>query len=376
MMKGIVFFMVLCAAVHTHFRKDPSRCSPSNGYRCPPSAPCCSKWGFCGLAEHCSPGICISGCPNGGAGGAGAAIVPATTTHIDDKAPVAFEAFGTVFGLDVHLGCANPTHATLTFDDGVDAKLMSRLLDVLTAKNVTAAFFVLGNTLDYWHDTDRKRTNDDCKQNREILQRAHSLGHEIGIHTFDHTRLPPLSDAQVQYQADHTSSLIKSTINKAPRFFRAPEGQLSVRVVRLLKSLGYLIVHWSHDTCDWKYHKWHPEYLIRIANETIHDSPAKSKGPILLQHDNIKETVDQQSKIIDTIKAKGYTIVPLSVCINEQPYRSETATDGIVTGQDGQVHGLTNMDAPAKPCTVLDFLTLQWCKCFGLSKPWCTPQCT
>ena len=60
---------------------------------------------------------------------------------------------------------APPPCAALSFDDGPEATLTPRLLDILAAENVHATFFVVGQRLAY---------------SPGLVKRAFAAGHEIG----------------------------------------------------------------------------------------------------------------------------------------------------------------------------------------------------
>lgn len=51
-----------------------------------------------------------------------------------------------------------------------------------------------------------------------------SEGHEVGIHTFDHTVLTTLWDDDVIKQIMVTESLIRRTTGFQPKYVRVPEG--------------------------------------------------------------------------------------------------------------------------------------------------------
>ena len=59
----------------------------------------------------------------------------------------------------------------LTFDDGPDPEFTPQILDMLAARGITAAFFVVGER---------------ARQHPELLVRMHAEGHVVGNHTDSH----------------------------------------------------------------------------------------------------------------------------------------------------------------------------------------------
>ncbi|MEK9722326.1 MAG: polysaccharide deacetylase family protein [Rhodospirillaceae bacterium] len=64
---------------------------------------------------------------------------------------------------------------TLTFDNGPDAAVTPRVLDILAAHGVLATFFVVGERLAA------------SAAARAAVERARAAGHWIGNHSFTHT---------------------------------------------------------------------------------------------------------------------------------------------------------------------------------------------
>src|SRR5439155_17779698 len=70
-------------------------------------------------------------------------------------------------------------YIAMTFDDGPNAKLTPKLLDLLAAHHIKATFFVLGECV---------------AENSDVLRRAAREGHEIGNNTWSHPNLGKMSD--------------------------------------------------------------------------------------------------------------------------------------------------------------------------------------
>src|SRR5256885_3206263 len=79
-------------------------------------------------------------------------------------------------------------YIALTFDDGPNATLTPKLLDLLAARHLKATFFVVGQN---------------AADHPEILKRAVREGHEIANHSWSHPNLGKMSDRS----EEHTSEL-------------------------------------------------------------------------------------------------------------------------------------------------------------------------
>ena len=204
-------------------------------------------------------------------------------------------------------GCKNPRHVALTFDDGI-SDYTNDLLDILGKYDVQATFFVLGQTLE---------TNNFFKR---TLIRMIREGHVVASHSFNHPDFTSLNKNQIRDQMVRTEMAIQSIIGIRPRFMRPPYGYVNQRVFEALMSLGYVIINWNHDTNDWKYQDSYGNIVGYVQNQ-ISSPHIKSEGPIILQHDSLKSSIQLQSGIIRILREKGYEFVSMYECIGEEPYR-------------------------------------------------------
>jgi peptidoglycan-N-acetylglucosamine deacetylase len=195
----------------------------------------------------------------------------------------------------------------LTFDDGI-SDYTDELLDILEQNNVKATFFILGQSLQ--SNSFYKRT----------LIRMVREGHIVASHSFDHPDLTTLSRDQIKDQLDRTDDVIQSIIGIRPRFMRPPYGYVNQRVVNTLRSHGYLIINWNHDTNDWKFQDNYGTIVGYVQNQ-ISSPKHVNQGPIILQHDSLQSSTRLQSGIIKILRKKGYEFVTMYECIGQEPYR-------------------------------------------------------
>src|SRR4030081_1902957 len=113
----------------------------------------------------------------------------------------------------------------LTFDDGPNATLTPKLLDLLAARHLKATFFVVGQN---------------AADHPEILKRAVREGHEIANHSWSHPYLGKMSDDAVRRELQKTEDAIVAAIGKKPTLMRpavridyGPSEKVDPRRVRL-----------------------------------------------------------------------------------------------------------------------------------------------
>jgi peptidoglycan-N-acetylglucosamine deacetylase len=198
-----------------------------------------------------------------------------------------------------------PGLVALTFDDGPDPKWTPQILDILRAKKVPATFFIIG---------------ENSMAHPLLLQRVMDEGHEVGSHTFTHPNLALVSEAGTRIELNTTQRLVQAYTGRSMRLFRAPyfgdaEPTTSNELVpaRMAQDDGYTNVGLHVDPGDWKT----PGVNI-IVNETVNQvlsGNADRSEQIVLLHDgggDREQTVEALPRIIDTLRARGYTFVPVS----------------------------------------------------------------
>lgn len=201
-----------------------------------------------------------------------------------------------------HQGAGGEHQVAITFDDGPDPTWTPQVLDILRARGVKAAFFLVGQQAENYPDLVRKLVAE---------------GHEIGSHTYTHTNLALCSEQRVRLELDATERLIESITGRSTTLFRPPynadsrPSQLAEIVpLEIAQDLNYLTVLESVDPEDWA-RPGADVILQRIKQQ-------RKSGSIILLHDaggDRSQTVEALPKIIDYLRARGDQIVPLSQLI-------------------------------------------------------------
>lgn len=206
-----------------------------------------------------------------------------------------FPEFPTLY----HQGEGGPHQVALTFDDGPDPEWTPKILDILKAADVKAAFFVVGVNAERYPGLVRRIVNE---------------GHEIGNHTYYHPNLALCWPEHIKLELNATQLLIQSLTGRATTLFRPPyaadtqpSSLLDLIPLRMAEELNYLCVLENIDPQDWT--RPGAEAILQRIKQERHD------GNIILLHDaggDRSQTVEALPRIIEYLKARGDTIVPLS----------------------------------------------------------------
>lgn len=125
----------------------------------------------------------------------------------------------------------------LTFDDG-PGRHTGRLLDLLSAEEVPATFYVIGRS---------------AELNPALIARMAAEGHQVGGHTWSHPNLTTLTPEAVAEELRSTAAAIRAG-GAEPSTVRAPYGALNEAVLAAFGTVpGSGSVTWTVDTRDWEH---------------------------------------------------------------------------------------------------------------------------
>lgn len=218
---------------------------------------------------------------------------------VDEK----YEAVPTPFVLE-RTG-ATAGKLALTFDDGPDPDWTPKILDILKEKGVHASFFIIGQNAAAYPG---------------LVQRIVAEGHDVGDHTFTHPNLGELPDALVRLEINATERLFEALTGRSMRLFRAPylgdaEPTTADEIVpiEIAQGMGYLSVGLHVDPNDWQ--RPTADQIVARVLAQVSDPNPDVRGHVILLHDSGGDrstTVEALPKLIDTLRAKGYELVPVS----------------------------------------------------------------
>ena len=211
---------------------------------------------------------------------------------------VKFPEFPTLY----HQGEGGEHQVAITFDDGPDPRWTPKILDILKAANVKAAFFLVGVNAEHHPGLVRRIVNE---------------GHEIGNHTYYHPNLALCWPEHIRLELNATQLLLETITGRATTLFRPPYAadtqptQLSeLTPLQIAQELNYLVVLENIDSQDWA--KPGADIILQRVKQQRRD------GSIILLHDaggDRSQTVEALPRILEWLHRRGDTVVPLSTLL-------------------------------------------------------------
>ncbi len=150
----------------------------------------------------------------------------------------------------------------LTFDDGPDVEWTPRILDVLSAAQTRATFFVVGQAV---------------RAAPALLRRVAAAGHGIGNHSYAHRHPWALREAEARREVRDGAAAIADALGEPTRLFRPPHGRLRRCMVDEAAQGGQRTVLWSLSAVDWGPLGRAPRIAARLRRTAA--------GDIVLMHD-------------------------------------------------------------------------------------------
>ncbi len=179
----------------------------------------------------------------------------------------------------------------LTFDCGYENGCTEKILDVLKAKKVPAAFFV---TLPH------------VKSCPELIARMINEGHTVGNHSVNHPNFSQISRTAMAEEIQVLDNYLRVKFGYSSPFFRFPEGACSESALDLVQNAGYKSVFWSSAYADWDVENPKGEqYAFDTVTSRLHP------GCVLLLHAVSPDNAEALGDIIDYAIGEGYTFKSL-----------------------------------------------------------------
>lgn len=187
-------------------------------------------------------------------------------------------------------GSTSEKLVALTFDDGPDSRVTPMVISILNEYNVKGSFFFTGINM---------------KALPNIVKRAHSDGHLVLPHSYNHANFTDKTYDFIYGDFQKTNDIIESIIGYVPRLMRPPYGVVNERVIQVAKAHNQNLVIWSTDTLDWSQRE--KDNIVRNVLDNVRP------GEIVLMHSigSNMSTVEALPEIIEGLLAKGFRIVTL-----------------------------------------------------------------
>ena len=208
-----------------------------------------------------------------------------------------------------------PKQVALSFDDGPDPKWTPKILDALRERGVKGTFMLIGS---------------EAQENVGLMKRVVREGHEIGNHTYTHPDISEVSNRQLDLELKLTERLFASKLGIQPLYFRPPydideepDTADQAAPVERIQQAGYIIIGNKIDTDDWNERpRKSPQEITQSVLDQLATMQVKPqfRGSVILMHDgggDRSATVAALPVLIDALRERGYTIVPVSALLGK-----------------------------------------------------------
>ncbi|GED57097.1 polysaccharide deacetylase family protein [Brevibacillus formosus] len=181
----------------------------------------------------------------------------------------------------------------LSFDDWGTDQTVTKILDILNKKGVKASFFLRA---------------DGVERNPNLARAIAEAGHDVANHTYSHPVNTKIAPEELQKEIVKAHQIITEAIQQKPTmYFRPPTGAFDEQTLKAIAATGYEDIT-IYDVTPSDYDK------KRSANEIVKDIMEQTRsGSVILLHmlDDI-HTTEALPIVIDQLRSKGYTLVPMT----------------------------------------------------------------
>ncbi|WHZ55942.1 polysaccharide deacetylase family protein [Metabacillus sp. CT-WN-B3] len=178
----------------------------------------------------------------------------------------------------------------LTFDDG-PAGNTDEILAILDKYHAKGTFFLIGNELE-----------NHAKEGQMIAE----AGHQIGNHTYSHSRMIFKSPSFIKEEIEKTNNLIRLAGYEGEIDFRPPNG-------KKLALLPYYLNKRQMDTITWDIEP--DTYYSSISDKVSYVTEKTEPGSIILLHpmyDKTGKELKALEEIIKSLAEEGYKFVTVN----------------------------------------------------------------
>lgn len=188
----------------------------------------------------------------------------------------------------IYAGDKTSKNVTLMVNVYWGNEYLEKMLEIFEKTDVKTTFFVGGT----W-----------VQENPELLKKIYDLGHEIASHGYAHKEQGELSLEDNLSEISKCHDIVKFHLKVDMELFAPPGGSYNKNTTTAAETLGYKTIMWTRDTIDWRDQDSDLIYTRALSN--------LSGGDLVLMHPT-KATAEALERIILDIKAKGYSLVPVS----------------------------------------------------------------
>lgn len=186
---------------------------------------------------------------------------------------------------------------SISFDCAWGVEHTDEILNALRVGNVKATWFMV----EFW-----------AEKYPDYVKKIDGAGHEIGTHSSTHSYMSKQNSEEIKLELSSSSEAIKSVTGKDVNLFRPPYGDYDDELIKTASEQGYYSIQWDCDSLDWK-DLSASDIAMRVINSV-------KNGSIILMHNNGLHTAEAVPIILETLKNRGYTFVPIGELIYKDNY--------------------------------------------------------
>jgi peptidoglycan/xylan/chitin deacetylase (PgdA/CDA1 family) len=207
------------------------------------------------------------------------------------------------FGSQVSHGPRDKRAVAITFDDGPNDRYTLEIARILDDHDAKGTFFVVGKAVD---------------ERPDIVRALKDDGHLIGNHSYHHDYWRWLDPRYPELE--RTQRSVRRRAGVCPTFYRAPHGQHTPFMARVLGDHGMTMVGWDVSAGDWKAHDAH-----EVARTVGDDA---QPGSIIVLHDGLDGGVTGDRSVVvralpmilDKLERRGLKPVRLDALLGKRGY--------------------------------------------------------
>lgn len=190
---------------------------------------------------------------------------------------------------------------SISFDCAWGTEHTDGILKALKVSNVRATWFMV----EFW-----------AEKYPDYVKKIDAAHHEIGTHSATHSYMSKQNAEEIKQELSSSSAAIEKITGKKAELFRPPYGDYDDELIRTASETGFYTIQWDVDSLDWR-DLTAADIAVRVINKV-------KSGSIILMHNNGLHTAEAVPVILETLKNRGYSFVP----IGELIYRENYIIDG------------------------------------------------
>lgn len=186
---------------------------------------------------------------------------------------------------------------SISFDCAWGTEHTDDILNALKVSNVRATWFMV----EFW-----------TTKYENYVKKIDAAGHEIGTHSTTHSYMSKQNAEEIRQELETSSAAIENVTGKKVELFRPPYGDYDDELIKTASEAGYYTIQWDTDSLDWK-DLSATDIAMRVINGV-------KNGSIILMHNNGLHTAEAVPIILETLKNRGYSFVPIGELIYKENY--------------------------------------------------------